>query len=290
MGIRSFIGRFITAEKIEATKELLTKFLRLGVLTIEEDGDYSVEIGNTGSLRRVYLAPNSNNENQIIGVGPVEQILLGAQLRHTVSYVGKVNDTAFRREEFLWDSAYRQTCEFTADTDCVIEVVFSETVVLGEGLVAISFSGTNKPDVSMSLEVRKNSTWTEVKAWEASELALSNFFTAFIAQNQANPYEGIRLNFRGTSPIYITAFENYLSKGDGDFLSCVMSATSDSQDIYSPSISIRDLTGSNITTIGQGTLSASSIPEYADDTAADAALSSGDIYRLTGNRTLYIIP
>ena len=288
--IRSFIGRFITAEKIEATKELFANTFRLGSLSINSKGNYEVDIGSLGSLKRVYVAPNSVNDNQQAVVGPMEQILLGAQFRHTVSYTGKIADSAFRKEEFAWDHAYRETTAFSADTDCVIEVVFSTPVVLGEGIVTLSFFGDNKPDVSMSLEVRKNSIWTETKSWSTTELSESSFFTEYIAQNEANPYEGIRLNFRGTQLIYLTSFENYLTKGDGDYPLHVLSSTPGAQAIYSPSIVIRNFDASNSTTIGQGTINATSIPEYANDSAADAALSSGDFYTVTGDRSIKIIP
>jgi hypothetical protein len=42
--------------------------------------------------------------------------------------------------------------------------------------------------------------------------------------------------------------------------------------------------------ITDGNINIEGVPNYADDTAADAALSSGDIYTVTGDRTLYKKP
>lgn len=50
--------------------------------------------------------------------------------------------------------------------------------------------------------------------------------------------------------------------------------------------------GSSVTTVQvkDGIINLEGVPNYADNTAADAALSSGDIYTLTGDRTLYKKP
>jgi len=42
--------------------------------------------------------------------------------------------------------------------------------------------------------------------------------------------------------------------------------------------------------ITDGNINIEGVPNFADNTAADAALSSGDIYTLTGDRTLYKKP
>lgn len=64
------------------------------------------------------------------------------------------------------------------------------------------------------------------------------------------------------------------------------------QKIVGPSLGVCNSDESQLTVMGQGTLRATNIPEYADDAAADAdaTLEPGSFYRITGSRPLLVKP
>ncbi len=283
----------LSAFVIDAITALRAQSVEVPGATIQSTGDYDVTDVAYG--RGLVLTSNFHS-GSAVALGQPEQCLLGAHLRHAVTYQNINADTTNFKAEFVWEPGYARAGRFSAPADQndtanrVIEVNLSESEAFGNGIAIISFVSDGVPDVFLSIEVLSDSTWSEVKQWSAAELtaATSYSFAAIVPQNISTPYDGIRASFRSSGQPKVAAFEHYLSRGRGNCLDSLPIHSPNAQNLYLPSAAIRNGDGSQRTDIGQGTLLANQMPEYADEaTGQNSALIAGSFYTVTGSNAIY---